>query len=195
MSKSLGFTLIEVTVALVVLAIAALGALSAIMASSKTLKEGQLRQFAVALAEAHGQKWTLADKGLVASKAVSWPGTSPDQLPLSDTTTWKLDPTTPLQVTSSPPTYQDAVGVGAFFKVDTLGSIAPVWPVPSYSTSDTCQTVSVPVGTFCRQVAVVKGLPSGAAPPSGTAYTVWTRVWRVGQSAGSAVTHREVIVQ
>lgn len=205
-----GFTLLETMIALVVLAVAALGALAGMMTASKELSASQARQYKTSLAEAHAQAYLfLANKQplLASAVTVTPPSPEPDQIavgpeatPPSPSLPWQLDPTTPQEVApaTTPPTFVDPMSAGAFFKVDALGHIVPIDTnvdsnVSAWTASRNC--LSAPVGTFCREIAVTTGVEDTTVAPSGTAYTLWTRVTRVGDPPGSEVVHREVIVQ
>jgi len=189
-----GFTLLETMIALVVLGIAALGALAGMVAASRNISDGQIRQYKTALAEAHAQSLMLAPKSTLALSAVAppTPPTTVDQLPLTDSTVWKIDPSTHSGADANPIAY------GALFTVTAKGDFAPLaMAVPN------CSDATIPAGTLCREVAVTQGFPDGTAAKTvdgvpfaaGEAFTIWSRVRRVGEPAGEAVVHHEVFVQ
>lgn len=181
-SRARGFTLLETMIALVVLAITSLGTLSAMVAASRNLKEGQIRQSKAALVEARTQLLMMADKsqlGTSASNALFGtlgtftPGTPPDKLPIG-ASPWQLDPT------------------GAFFTADASGVVNP-----TTSAATSCAPSGLAPGILCREVALTAGLPDGSSPHSGTAYTLWTRVIRSddGSPLSFAVVDRMVVLR
>jgi prepilin-type N-terminal cleavage/methylation domain-containing protein len=191
-----GFSLIEVMVALAILAFVAIGALGAIIMASQNVRDGQLRQYKAALVEARVQLLMLADKtqlnsGSPAANALygtlgSYPGQSLEKVAIGSSP-WQLDPT---------PASTNALGTGPFFSVTEGGNIATV-----SSGATSCADSTLKKGTLCREVALISGMPDGSSPTSGTAYTLWTRVIRVGDPSPSsnpslyAVVDREVVVQ
>ncbi len=165
-----GFTLLEVTVALTVMGVAMLGALMGMTAATKNVGEGQLRQYAAALAESYAQGVLLKDRRLIAQAAVDLT-TSPD-LEAIGAAPWKIDPQ-------------------GLFEVHEDGVVTPV-----NLQAASCADAAIPAGTFCRETVVLNGVPfTGANAVSGIGRTVWVRVSRAGDPAHRAVVQREVVVQ
>ena len=184
MQHQQGFTLIEVILAMGILAVAALGTLAALMSASHDIHAGQLKQYKAALAEQRTQLLSMADKSQILTKttlygtAATYPAGGPaSKLPGS--TPWQLDPQ------------------GAFFAVNEQGVITPT----AVAGATSCASTSIPVGVFCREVALTTTLPNGTQPAVGTPYTIWTRVIRVGDPTPAtnpsmnAVVERMVVVQ
>jgi len=199
-----GFTLLETTIALTVLLIASVGALSGLIAASRSISEGQLRQYETALAEAHAHaNWFLSKSSLAttcSSGACNTVTVAPENVAVG-TTPWKLDPTVPSAISpaTTPPTYANPLEAGAFFTIDATGVITPLAKDASWTS---CASAGIPVGTFCREYAVTSGVEDastnlGAIPAGTTVFTLWTRVVRIGQPSAAtySVVHREVVFQ
>ena len=116
-----------------------------------------------------------------------YPGKQADQVAVG-TTPWTLDP---LPASAASP-----LASGAFFKAPGNGQVTPY-----ASAATSCADATLPTGSFCREVALVKGMPDGTQPTTGTAYTLWIRVIRVGDPVIAsnpsmyAVVDREVLFQ
>jgi prepilin-type N-terminal cleavage/methylation domain-containing protein len=182
-NTSRGFTLLETMIALAILAITALGTLAGMIAASQNLKEGQSRQWKTALVEARTELLMLTDKsqlgsGSAATNQLFGPvgtftaGTPPDKVAIG-AAPWKIDP--------NPANPQAGLGSGAVFTVNQSGVITPV-----AGTFTSCADSTLPRTALCREVALTAGMPDGTAAASGTAYTVWTRVIRVGEPSPAA---------
>lgn len=181
---SAGFTLLEVTIALVVLGIAALGALSGMLGARQNIRDGQLRQYKATLAEARVQQLLLTDKTKITSSATLFAGRSTTCVANLD----KLD-------FGAAPWVPDPLG--AFYEVGGDGTIT----AGGGNGATSCTASTVDRSAFCREIAVTPCLPDGSAPSAGTAYTVWVRVMRAGDprpaSEPTLYAHvsREVFVQ
>lgn len=169
--RASGFTLLEVSMALSVMGVAMLGALAGMIAASKNITEGQMLQYSAALAESYAQGFMLKDRDLIAKSAVDFTS-SPDTLPIG-AAPWTMDPK-------------------GLFTVHEDGVVSAV----TGAAANSCADASLPSGAFCRETAVVNGVPyTGAGTIPGTGYTLWIRVGRVGDPINKAVVHREVIVR
>ena len=184
MQHKQGFTLIEVILAMGILAVAALGTLAALMSASHDIHAGQLKQYKAALAEQRTQLLSMTDKTQILTSNTlygtvgSYPAGGPPTV-APGATPWQLDPQ------------------GAFFAVNEAGVITPT----AVAGATNCASTSIPVGVFCREVALTTTLPDGTQPGVGTPYTIWTRVIRVGDATQAAnpslyaVVERMVVVQ
>lgn len=184
-----GSSILEVLIAMVVLAMAAAGAVAGMLSASRNVRDGQLYQGKRLLAEARTQRLWLADKSALIRDAVPYPASKPEDIPVG-TTPWKVDTTA--AVAGDP-------GSGAYFELDSTGTLKPATGIAA---GTACNATAVPRGTYCREVLVTRGLKGGvmpasnsALPPGSSAITVWTRVWRKGEDPSSAVVHSEVFVQ
>jgi prepilin-type N-terminal cleavage/methylation domain-containing protein len=193
-----GFTLIEVTIALIVLAIASVGILQGMAAASQNIKEGQTRQYKAALAEARAQALELMDKSLIATTPQifgtltnPFPATRPDLMAIGDPACWQLDPT--------PPSASAPFSTGAFFTQSENGVLTQI-PQATYP-AGACGDPAIRPGTLCREVCLTQGNPNTGAAwfpvtiPTAYSYTAWTRVVRAGELPIFAVVNREVFVQ
>ncbi|NVJ25725.1 MULTISPECIES: type IV pilus modification PilV family protein [Myxococcus] len=184
-----GSSLIEVLIAMVVLALAATGAVGGIVFASRDVHDGQLLQVKRLLLEASTQRLWLAAKGPLLARAVPRPTQPPTTL-APGAAPWRADPTVP--VTGDPSS-------GAYFMLSATGHVEPLAGIPA---GTACNDAALPEGTYCREVLVTTGLPL-EVPPSATALlpagsrpvTVWTRVVRKGDTADRAQFHNEVFVQ
>lgn len=185
-----GMSLIEVLIAMGILAAAAGGALAGLVSASQDLREGHVRNIKTMLLDAKLQRLKLSDKARLAMEALPWDATAPrpDQLPLG-APPWSAD------VDPPPSTDPFDVSTGAYFQLAANGEITRV-----ALTGFPCGMV--PVGVYCREVALVRGLPvtpTGAArgilPAASQPYTYWVRISRGGEPLSKAIVHREVIIQ
>jgi prepilin-type N-terminal cleavage/methylation domain-containing protein len=207
--RAAGFTLIEVMIALLIVATGSLGAILALLHAQDALHEGQVRQSKMLLIDAKAQRLKLLDKTLIQSgKAGMEPVAQPEVLPglktrAAGSGSWSLDPT-PAAAGSSAELVAD-LGGGAYFRVDGSGTI-------HYDTTVAANTpcASVPAKVFCREILVTQGLPvtvgtvsaggtslgDNTALLAGTAkpFTVWTRVTE-GGNLTQAVVGWQVVVQ
>ena len=164
-----GFTILETMVALMVLLVALTGSIAGLLAASRNITEGQMRQYKAALAEAHTQKYLLLRR---------------DQLGVSVTPTC-AGPCGNLD--------QDAIA-SAHWVVDGAWSIPPAsGVVTAQTTPANCNAVTA--GWYCREVSLTAHLPDGTDPTQGKAFTVWARVVRGGEPASLALVQREVLIQ
>lgn len=184
-----GSSLIEVLIAMMVLAFAATGAVGGIVFASRDVHDGQLFQVKRLLLEASTQRLWLAAKGPLLVEAVPRPGTFPTDLQ-PGTAPWRADPSIP--VAGDPAS-------GAYFKLSATGQVEPVTGIAA---GTPCNDAALPEGTYCREVLVTQGLPrdvpaaaSALLPAGARAMTVWTRVVRKGDTAARAQSHNEVFVQ
>ncbi|MCP3163006.1 type IV pilus modification PilV family protein [Myxococcus qinghaiensis] len=184
-----GSSLIEVLIAMVVLALAATGAVGGMVFASRDVHDGQLLQVKRLLLEASTQRLWLAAKGPLLAQAVPRPTQPPTTL-APGAAPWRSDPTVPVPGDPSS---------GAYFKLSATGQVEPLAGIP---TGTACNDAALPEGTYCREVLVTTGLPL-EVPASATALlpagsrpvTVWTRVVRKGDTADRAQFHNEVFVQ
>ncbi|WP_342379171.1 type II secretion system GspH family protein [Myxococcus stipitatus] len=184
-----GATLIEVLIAMAVLALAATGAVGGMVFASRDVHDGQLLQVKRLLLEASTQRLWLASKAPLLSEAVVRPATFPTDL-APGTAPWKVD--TSVAVAGDPST-------GAYFKLSASGLVEPLTGIPA---GTACNDTALPEGTYCRERLVTKGLPTdppaaaaALLPPGSRPVTVWTRVVRKGDTAERAQSHNEVFVQ
>lgn len=184
-----GSSLLEVLIAMVVLALAAAGAVMGLLAASRDVRDGQLFQVKRLLLEARTQRLWLASKAPLLLLAVERPATLPTELE-PGTAPWAADPTPP--VAGDP-------GSGAYFQLSPTGEVEPLTGITA---GTACNDPALPDGSYCREVLVTRGLPlevtGGAAnvlPAGSQPVTVWTRVVRKGDTAERAVAHNEVFVQ
>jgi type II secretory pathway pseudopilin PulG len=192
-----GFTLIEVMAAMVVLMIGLVGGLLGLISSSQDMRNGQLRQYAQAIAEAKSEALISTNK--------LWMVTTPPApftLPFTATSAavataalgaapWVLDPTLPPAI----PIPNDLTA-GAFFTVLPDGEITAV-PAATSAGWASCAAAGIPVGTYCREIAITQGVLGGGTvvAPGGTAYVVWTRVSRNGELLSRAAIQTDTFVE
>lgn len=184
-----GAGILEVVIAMAVLAVAAAGAVGGMVSASRHVRDGQFFQAKRMLAEARTQQLRLANKVELVQKAVPYPAIAPPDIPVGSAP-WQVDAT--VAVANDP-------GSGSYFKATATGELEPATGIVP---GTACNATAVPKGTFCREVLVTQGMRSGVQPgpnsvlpPGAKAVTVWTRVWRKGEDASSAVVHSEVFVQ
>jgi prepilin-type N-terminal cleavage/methylation domain-containing protein len=199
-----GFSLLEVMVAIGILTLVLVGALTGLVAASQNVSTGQMEQYETALVEARVQNLLLADKtqltsgSTMANEIFGTVGTYPGK-PLSQvaigTSPWQIDPNPP---NPSTPTFPYPLNNGALFNVDPTGKVVQLTTGSAASCAD---STNIPVGTLCREVAYLQTMPNGTAPITGNAYTLCTRVSRMGDSHPSSnpslntVVDCEVILQ
>lgn len=183
-----GFTLIEVMIALAVLAIGIVGGLAGIISAAEAIRDGQRRQHKMALLDARGQQFLLMDKTNIDTSAVNPPSTAANRLALG-AAPWALDVANPGDVSSSP-----------WFKIAGDGTVTAV---PLTGSPTACGTQ--PSGVYCRESFLMRGAPAtlnaATIPAGATAYTLWTRISRTGDTvdtailSGTAVWHTEVFLR
>ena len=188
-SKARGFTLVETIVALGILAIAMIGAFAGVVYSSHDLREGQLRQHKMALADATAQRSMLSDKGGWGLLAVA-PATPPPQMFIG-ALPWTVDPS---PFVGGPDGGIGDISAGAYFNIYPDGTIKPLDINPRVA----CNDSSLPEGSYCREVLLTQGLPNldGGTPPVGSQQvTQWIRVSRKGDLPGMAVVQTKVLAR
>jgi len=175
-----GFTLLETLISLAILLILIMGLLSAMGLALGNISAGQGQQYKAALSEATTQARMLSSRQPLVN-AQNYPGAALDTYPIDDDH-WAVDP------------------AGAFFTVTPNGEVKELDALNGAVKK--CGDAEVPVGTYCREVGLVRGMPNGDVAPIAAfggfapqAYTLWTRVSRKGESPARAHVHREVIVQ
>lgn len=185
-----GVSLVEVVIAMGVLAVAGLGAVGGMVTASRQVHDGQLFQVKRLLVEARAQRLWLANKNTLVAQAVDRPALFPPDLP-PGTAPWRVD--------SSAAVANDP-GSGAYFELSATGEVKP--PATVIAPGTACNAAAVPVGTYCREVLVTRGMPRVVAvntaallPAGAQPITVWTRVWRKGEDPALATVHSEVFVQ
>lgn len=187
--RAAGFTLLETTMAMSVMAVAGLGALAAMGHSGNELLRGQLYQSKTALLRESSQRMMLAAKAhpslttpgktLLAARAKALPSTPPEKLAIG-AAPWAPD------------------SDGAYFMLSSGGEITPLTGIAA---GTACGDSSLPAGSYCRETLVTVGMPvalgsNAALVPAGMSpFTFWARISRQGEPAERAVTHREVFVQ
>lgn len=212
-----GFTMIEVMIALAILLIASVGALMGLMAAQSNLKTGQLHQYQAILVEAAVQRFRLADKQLLLdyannlrsyppppatggqanpTAAQSWViATSGDPTAQAvDSGPWGKDPWT------GPPSADSLdLSTGKFFRIMQSGEIKRLTVADGAWAGWDQPCSGAPVGTFCREVAIIPGasvgLPGPVMSAGFRAATVWIRISQVGQPLALAYVAREVVAQ
>ncbi len=168
-----GATILEALIAALVIAFGMVAMMAALLAAAQESRQGQNRQSKSALAEASLQRLHLAEKGALYTAAGVMPGTSPAQFAVG-AAPWAPDPTFSADALD--------FSTGAYFDVLPDGTITRINSAadPRFSTpTPTCDTV--PVGVFCREVLLARGVPpgSGIALPAGSRpVTAWVRVSR-----------------
>ena len=188
-----GSGLLEVLISMSILALAAVGAVMGMVAATRDVKDGQVLQGRRMLLEARVQRLWLASKAELLSTAVDRPATFPPDIALG-TAPWKLDP--------SPQSATD-VGTGTYFRVRPTGQVDSLTTVPANTPcSATIPDTLLPKDVYCREILVTKGLPKdlpaaaqAMVPAGALPFTVWTRVYRKGDSLERAIVHSEVFVQ
>jgi prepilin-type N-terminal cleavage/methylation domain-containing protein len=201
-----GVSILEVMMAMVVLAIALVGSLAALQRGLTESRLGQNRQQKVMLADAALQRQRLMDKTtfftstiepdsslrFVGSVFNARPGTDITAQPVG-TGVWIVDPTT-----SGDP---NDLSQGAYFNVLPDGTITRATGI---APGTKCNVV--PIGTVCREMYTHQGLPFGATDvmaagrlPAGTnVATTWVRITRrmaTTQPAEVDIIMSQVIVQ
>lgn len=178
--RTSGFTLLEVMVALLVLAFASVGAIVSILAASKELREGQLKAHVAGLVDARIQRARLTDKLSLYSQAVT-SATTPDTVAVG-IAPWIVD-----------------AAEGALFRVLPDGTITSAGISDGGTSPSSCGDGAIGAGVFCREVAITQGASvadAGGIMMSGTlAATVWVRVSRKGEPLNKAILSRTVIAQ
>lgn len=188
MKAQRGSSLLEVIVALAILALAASGALSGLLTANKDLRQGQLRQYKMALVDATMQRMLLADKTQLQARAVALPATPPAQLAIG-AAPWGPDTTSVVP---------GDLSTGAYFWVRPDGEITQITGIPA---GTKCNAAALPEGSYCREVLLTTGMPvalgthSAVLPTTALPLTYWVRVARKGEVPITAVVHRKVIVQ
>jgi type II secretory pathway pseudopilin PulG len=216
--------MIEVMIALAILLIAAVGALVGIMAASKNLKTGQLHLYQSMLVESAVQRFRLADKRVLidyanGTQVYPAPPASGGQSNPTAAASWvissaALDPAVqgidqgPWAGYKDPWTGQPGtdgadLSTGKFFTISSTGQIVKLTSTTTPAAPAYDQPCSAaPVGTFCREVAIIPGAPSltpGAinTSPAFQSVTVWIRVSQVSANTTSQLNNaylaREVI--
>lgn len=185
-TRASGFTLLEVMIALVILALALTGSIAGLVHASTELREGELLQSKKALLDASMQRLLLADKAsAVVARAVARPATTPTSLGLG-AAPWAVDASAPVA---------GDLGTGAYFQVLPTGEVSHMPGVPA---GTACGAAELPAGTYCREVLVTEGAPhalsAGQLPAGARAYTVWLRLSRKGEPASRAVALTEVVI-
>ncbi|MFT3711744.1 MAG: prepilin-type N-terminal cleavage/methylation domain-containing protein [Archangium sp.] len=200
-----GVSILEVMMAMVVLAIALVGSLAALQRGLTESRLGQNRQQKVMLADATLQRQRLMDKTTFFNSTIEpdsstrFAGPGFNARPGLDITTqavgtgvWVVDPTT-----SADP---NDLSQGAYFNVLPDGTITRAAVTPGTK----CNLV--PINTVCREMYTHQGLPFGATDvmgagrlPAGTnVATTWVRITRrmaTNQPAEVDIIMSQVLVQ
>ena len=181
-----GFTLIETVVALAVLLFASAGVFAGLLAASRELRQGQLRQHLAALADASAQRVRLQSKAALLGLAVAPPAAAPPSLAVG-APPWSADASAPVGLDP---------GTGAYFRVTPDGAISRAVDVLPGTACD-----SVPPGVSCRETLVTRGPPRDAAvvlASGAQVLTYWVRISRKPAPNGeaeSSVVQSEVVAQ
>ncbi|MFZ5443885.1 MAG: type IV pilus modification PilV family protein [Myxococcota bacterium] len=170
-----GFSLLEVMIAMAILAVGAVGALAGVLSANESLREGQLRVYKQNLVEATLQRTRLQNKERLytGALAITTAAEMPTNRPLG-TAPWVKDPT--------PPVAGD-LSTGSLFIVRPDGtmrhcdaSTTPQCANPIAS----CADPAIPLFVFCREVATTRSSATfapGAIVPAGAFVTTrWVRV-------------------
>ncbi len=205
-----GFTLIEVMVALVILAVAVVGSMGALIAAGKELKDGQTRQVRGLLGDSSARRWMLASKlptsplavaAALAPLATACP-TPCSGLPIG-AAPWAVDAT---------PVVAGDLSTGAYFQIFRNGEIqqitASTTPI-SVANGTACS--AVPTSVYCRETLITRSPapivtasstwnlawpPAATNLPAGTSiYTIWIRVMKGGDTAANAIYFTDSFVQ
>ena len=208
-----GFTLIEVMVSLVVLALAIVGSLSAVIATGRELKDGQTRQVRGLLGDASARRFMLAAKGLGsafqgAAQPVTLCGGPCNQVPIG-MMPWAVDNTTVIP---------GDLSTGAYFRVFGNGEVTQITPVsvPTAIPATTPCSGAIPPGVYCRETLITKGGPVVVSatgtfttwPPSAgggfalpatvpamDVFTVWIRLSKKGDQPTDAIYFVDSFIQ
>jgi prepilin-type N-terminal cleavage/methylation domain-containing protein len=219
--RSRGFSLIEVMMALTVLAVASTGALTGLIFASKQRRLGQNTSHGTILAERLLQRVKLANKQKIMLAAQTYSGTGKveDVAASSSATVTGLggtgstsNPFIPTRVAGTalgdltvPTTENGDFSRGAFFKVDGTGVESRATPTGGATTCNGLLTSGAGVnsGLYCRELAITAATTLSTAVSGGTVGTatlkaeVVVRVFRKGEPgiANQKWTLREVVVQ
>ncbi len=209
MRRSSGFTLIEVMIALVVLALGIVGSLIAVLAAGKELKEGQTRQVRSLLGDASARRFMLASK-IPNSTFLTPPPpalTAACPTPCSNlaisAAPWALDTT---------PIVAGDLSTGAYFRVFKNGEIERIdgSTNPAVVAGTPCS--AVPRTIYCRELMVTRSPApivtarsvwtaawpppaSPAVPATSSIYTVWIRIAKGGDTPAEAIYFTDSFVQ
>jgi|GEM_PF-3702580 prepilin-type N-terminal cleavage/methylation domain-containing protein len=207
-----GFSLMEVMVALGVLAFASSGALAGLIFASKQFKLGQNSSHGTVLAERLMQRVRLANKQKIINAATTWTGSRPQSTAASVAPWVTASGNTTVLGNLSDDGSAD-FSRGAFFTVDGMGVEQRKTIAGINTCADMLTTAAVPGGIFCREMAIVTTTTSCTPGPtcptlgaalytqglqSGTAAAeVLVRVWRKGEpgTSNQSWTLSEVVVQ
>jgi type II secretory pathway pseudopilin PulG len=180
----LGFTLLETMIALALLFGALVASLAGFIDAGTHLKE--------VLLDAKLQRLMLTNK----ADLTTLPGN------------WVPDPTQAIVNTINMPTPRPIpdpnidLSIGAFFKILPNGEITQL-NVPD---GTLCSSTTVPDGSYCREMMLTAGMPSGSSLPPNPQWTaltgvinprtLWIRLYKKGQDpVRYGVLFREVFVQ
>jgi prepilin-type N-terminal cleavage/methylation domain-containing protein len=210
---SAGFTLIEVMISLVVLALAIVGSLSAVIAAGKELRDGQTRQIRGLLGDASAKRWMLAStlptSTLVTRAALNPIGTACGtacSVHAIGAAPWVVDPTVVIP---------GDLSTGAYFKVFGNGEVTQITATttPAVPLNTPCGDPLIPKNVYCREVAFTVGGPpivsatgsfptwppalpgSWTTPVGSNLYTVWIRLSKKGDTINDAIYFIDSFVQ
>jgi len=210
MRRSSGFTLIEVMIALVVLALGIVGSLIAVLAAGKELKEGQTRQVRSLLGDASARRFMLASKLPGSALQVA--------ADASLLTTVCPTPCTGLPIGAAPWTLDNTtfatgdLATGQYFRVFKNGEIEQITATttPAVAAGTPCD--AVPRTIYCREfmitrspapIVTAKSTWTAAWPPAALAavpvdaniYTVWIRLVKGGDTPADAIYFTDSFIQ
>jgi prepilin-type N-terminal cleavage/methylation domain-containing protein len=204
-----GFTLVETMCALAILGIALVGTMVALITTSQQLKDGQIRQYRSELVDAALQRFEVANKYPVNSgfftgaspfaAATALTAACPGAVPCSQLAIGQWGAGYDLtQGLAPPPPPMVDLSIGAYFIVRTDGEIQQLTAttVPAVIGTPKCGDVTLPSGSYCREVMITSTTTAGAIVSSGaqwtgpwppnptitsqSIYTVWVRVSKTG---------------
>ncbi|MBL8912312.1 MAG: prepilin-type N-terminal cleavage/methylation domain-containing protein [Archangium sp.] len=176
-----GMTILEVMMAMVVLAIALTASLAAMQQGNVELRLGQTRQQKLMLAQAVLERERLIDKDVFFTPATAYPAQPTSDLSALAVSVapWVVDPV----AASADP---NDLSTGAYFNITADGLITRATGIAANTPCN-----AVPVGTICRETFTHLGLPynsnagyvafngpSGTLPAGSRVATTWVRVSR-----------------
>lgn len=193
-----GFTLLEVIIAVAILSVGAIGAMMGMLAAARDLRAGQTRLHQQVLVDASLQRARLFNKAALYATAVdvALAGDMPSMQGVGGAA-WHVDPSAPAP---------GDLSVGALFVMLPNGTFAPCnatsTPACAAAPPASCLDAAIPVGVFCREVAVTRtgaSYPAPASIASAYASTKWVRVVQrqplPADTKAGAVLGREVFAQ
>lgn len=189
-----GFSLLEVMIAMAILAVGAVGALAGVLSANEGLREGQLRIYKQNLIEATLQRARLQNKERLYTNALSIAAAPqmPTNQPLG-TGNWVMDPTPPIAGDLSTGNLFILLPDGTLRHCDNTTT-----PQCVTATITSCADTDIPLFVFCREVVTTKTgatfAPGNIVPAGSFVTTRWARVVQRKRTPAETVAH-EVLGQ